>query len=238
MIRFFRGLLIFLGLVGVGIISAFAVVVLLLRQEEVQVPDFTGQELVTVIEGLNQQGLLLKIDRRDTSATQPRDTVISQTPAGGSRIKKGRQVHVVLSLGPSGTQAPKLVGEHFRKADVMLRQAGFFPGSTARVSSDTVERDIVIAQSPQPGSSLDKGERIDLLISSGKKIEQLVTPRLTGKKPEEAARIIDRMGLQYRVSYRSGAEKQPAGDRTVVRQKPAAGAPIAGDGMIEIVVSK
>ena len=69
-------------------------------------------------------------------------------------------------------QTPKLVGEHFRKADVLLRQAGFFPGDIARVSSDTVERDIVIAQAPQAGSPLDKGGRIDLLISSGKKADQ------------------------------------------------------------------
>jgi serine/threonine-protein kinase len=235
--RFFRGLLIFLALIVVGIVSAFAVVALLLRQEEVRVPDFTGQEIVTVIEALNEQGLQLKIDRRESS-TQPRDTVIAQTPPPGSGIKKGRQVHLVLSLGPSEMQTPRVAGEHFRKADVMLRQEGFFPGNVARVSSDTVERDIVIAQSPQAGSSLEKGGRVDLLISSGRRSEQLVTPRLTGKNPEEAARIIDRMGLQYRVAYRSGSDKQQAADRVVLLQKPAAVSPVAEGGTVEIVVSK
>ena len=94
-------------------------------------PDLTGQDIVTVIETLNQQGLQLKVDRREPAATLPRDTVISQTPPPGSGIKKGRQVHVVLSQGPSDMQTPKLVGEHFRKADIMIRQAGFFPGDIA-----------------------------------------------------------------------------------------------------------
>ncbi len=105
--RFLKGFGIFLALIGVGIVSAFAVVALLLRQEEVRVPDFTGQDIVTVIETLNQQGLQLKVDRREANQLMPRDTVISQTPPAGSGIKKGRQVHVVVSQGPSDMQAPQ-----------------------------------------------------------------------------------------------------------------------------------
>ncbi|HUL01551.1 MAG TPA: hypothetical protein VLX29_11970, partial [Nitrospirota bacterium] len=62
--QFFKALGIVAALVGVGIISAFAVVALLLRQEEVQVPNLTGQDIVTVIELVTQQGLQLKVDRR------------------------------------------------------------------------------------------------------------------------------------------------------------------------------
>jgi serine/threonine-protein kinase len=236
--RFLRGLGIFLALVGVGIVSAFAVVALLLRQEEVRVPDLTGHEIVTVIDTLPQLGLQPKIERRETHPTLPRDTVISQTPLPGNGIKKGRYVHLVVSLGPSDLQAPKLIGEHFRKADIMIRQAGFFPGATSRVSSDSVERDIVIAQDPQPGAALDKSGRISLLISSGRKVESLVMPRLIGKKAEEAVMTVDRMGLQHRVSYKSSADKAAATERTVIQQKPGTGSPVAPDAVVDIVVSK
>ena len=104
--RFLRGIGIFFALIGVGIISAFAVVALLLRQEEVRVPDLTGQDIVAVLEVLNQQGLQLKVDRREPNSLLPRDTVVSQTPAAGGGIKKGRQVHVILSIGASDLQAP------------------------------------------------------------------------------------------------------------------------------------
>ncbi len=235
--RFLRGLAIFLALIGVGVISAFAVVALLLRQEEVRVPDFTGQDIVTVIEALNQQGLQLKIDRREPNQQLPRDTVISQAPPGGSGIKKGRQVRVIVSLGPSDLQAPKLVGEHFRRADILIRQAGFLPGTLSRTASESIERDIVIAQDPQPGSALDKGGKISLLISSGKRPETMVMPKLTGKGAEEAVTSIDRMGLQYRLVYRSAGDK-PAAGRVVVQQKPGAGSPVMPDATVEIVVSK
>ncbi len=236
--RFMKGLGIFLALIGVGIVSAFAVVALLLRQEEVRVPDLTGQDIVSVIETVAQQGLQLKVDRREPNPTLPRDSVISQSPPPGSGIKKGRQIHVVISQGPSELLAPKLIGENFRRADILVRQAGFITGDISRVFSENVDRDIVIAQYPQYGSSLEKGGTITMLVSSGKRPDLLVMPKLLGKKAEEALRIVDRMELQHRVITRARADKSPGTERTVISQKPGAGYPVSADATVDIVVSK
>jgi serine/threonine-protein kinase len=238
MVRFLKGLGLFIALIGVGIVSAFAVVALLLRQEEVRVPDLTGQDIVNVIETVARQGLQLTVDRRAAHPTLPRDAVISQTPLPGAGIKKGRLVHVVVSQGPTDTQALKLVGENFRKADMMIRQAGFSPGTVSRVSSGLVERDIVIAQSPEAGSPLEKGGSISLLISAGNKTPQYVMPALVGKKAEEALKIIDRIGLQSRVITRPVGDKDAGTDRIVIHQKPAAGLPVALDMAVDIVVNR
>lgn len=237
--RFLKGFGIFITLVGVGILSAFAVVALLLRQEEVRVPNLVGQDIVAVIDTLGQQGLQLKMERREPSPTVPRDMVISQTPAAGNGIKKGRAVRVVVSTGPSETQAPKIMGEPYRKAEITVRQAGFFPGDIARASSETVERDMVIGQDPPPGTSLEKGGKINMLVSAGKKATAYAMPKLIGKKAEEAVRTIERMGLQHRIVYRAATAEKPAGiERLVVAQKPAPGHPVAADASVELVVSK
>ncbi len=236
--KFLRGLGLFIALIAVGVASAFAVIALLLRQEEVRVPDLTGQDIVSVIEMVSQQGLKLKVDRREPSPTMPRDTVISQTPAAASAIKKGRWVRVVVSQGPSELLAPTLVGENFRKADLMIRQMGFTPGEIARVSSDTVERDIVMAQQPQAGSPLEKNGTVRILVSSGKKPASIVMPRLTGLSVAEALRTVDRMGLQHRVVTRAVTDRPPAVERTVMSQKPASGYPVSPDATVDIVVSK
>ena len=235
--RFFKALGIVVALVGVGIVSAFAVVALLLRQEEVRVPDLTGQDIVTVIEMVTQQGLQLKVDRREPHSTLPRDTVIAQLPAPGVGIKKGRQVHVTVSQGPTDMQAPKLVGENFRKADMVIRRAGFSPGMVSRVSSETADRDEVIAQVPDAGSTIERGGKINLLVSSGKRVQMFVMPKLTGKKIEEAVKAIDHMGLQHRIITKtSGDPLVPL--RMVINQKPSAGSPVTADAMVDIVVSK
>jgi serine/threonine-protein kinase len=236
--RFLRGLGIFIALVGVGIASAFAVVALLLRQEEVRVPDLKDQDIVSVIETVSRQELRLRVDRREPHPLLPKDTVISQTPAPGSGIKKGRQVHVVLSQGPSELLAPKVVGENFRKADLMIRQAAFVPGDVSRVASDSVERDMIIAQHPQAGSSLEKGGTITLLVSAGRKALPLIMPKLVGKRAEDAVRIMDRLGLQHRVQTRAAGDRPPGTERIVVSQKPAAGHPVHPAGAVELVVSK
>jgi beta-lactam-binding protein with PASTA domain len=236
--RFFKGLGIFLALIAVGIASAFAVIALLLRQEEVRVPDLAGQDIVTVIELIGQQGLQLKVDRREPSQTVPRDAVVSQAPPPGTGLKKGRAVRVVVSQGPSELLAPRLVGEQYRKAEILLRQGGLLSLDVARVWSDTVERDIVISQDPPAGTPLETGGRVSMLVSLGKKSKLYVTPPLVGKRPEEAARLVDRMGFQHRIVTRGSGTSQQAGDRVVVAQKPAAGYPLAVDAVVELVVGK
>jgi serine/threonine-protein kinase len=236
--RFLKGLGIFLLLAGIGVASAFGVIALLLHQDEVRVPDLTGQDIVTTLETLTQLGLQLKVERKDPHATLPKDTVMSQTPAPGSGIKKGRQVRVVVSMGPSELMAPKLAGEHFRKAEILVRQAGFLPGNISRASSETVERDVVIAQSPEPGAPLEKGGRVSMLVSAGKGTPLYVMPRLVGKKAEAAVRIVEGMGLQHRTAYKTVEQKSQPGERLVLGQKPQAGHPVSADAVVELTVSK
>ena len=236
--RFIKGIGIFLALIVVGVVSAFAVIALLLRQEEVRVPDLTGQDIVTVIEVVGQQGLQLKVDRREPSQTVPRDAVISQTPPPGTGIKKGRALRVVVSQGPSELLAPRLVGEQYRKAEILLRQGGLLFLDIARVWSDAIERDVVIAQDPPAGTPIEKGGRVSLLVSMGKKGKLYVTPKLLGKKAEEAVRLVDRMGLQHRVLSRTSMSGPQGSDRIIVSQRPNPDYPLAADGVVELVVSK
>ena len=236
--RFIKGIGIFLALIVVGVVSAFAVIALLLRQEEVRVPDLTGQDIVTVIEVVGQQGLQLKGDRREPSQTVPKDAVISQAPPPGTGLKKGRALRVVVSQGPSELLAPALVGEQYRKAEILLRQGGLLFPDIARVWSDTIERDVVIAQDPSAGTPIERGGKVSLLVSLGKKGRQYVTPNFLGKKAEEAVRFVDRMGLQHRVISRTSATGPQGSERIIVSQKPNPGYPLAADGVVELVVSK
>ena len=236
--RFLKGMAIFLGLSGVGVISAFAVVALLLRQEEVRVPDLTGQDIVNTVEVLSEYDLRLKVEQRLPHVTLPKGRVISQKPPPGSGIKKGRPVRVVVSLGPSETQAPSVAGMHYRRAAVLIRQAGYFPGMVSRVPSRNVKRDVVMAQDPPAATPLKKGRKINLLVSASKKNPTYAMPRLIGKKGAEAVSIIDRMGLERRLIYRTAKNKMLTTERIVIRQKPLPGHPVAAHESVELVVSK
>lgn len=233
---FLKAFAILLSLLGVGIVSALVVVAMLLRQEEVRVPNLTGQDIVTAVDILSQSGLQVKIERREPHPTLPRNAVISQSPQAGIGIKKGRPVRVVVSLGPSELQAPDFTGQHFRKAEAAIRQAGLLPAGISRAASDDLPRDIVIAQDPPAGSPIEKGGGISLLVSAGRKRQVFVMPGLLGKRPDQAVRILERMGLQYKTTYR--ADERPGVERRVLSQKPERGQPVSQDGTVELVVGK
>lgn len=235
--RFLKGIGVLLALLAVGVLSAVAVLFLLLRQENATVPDLVGQDIVTAIEIVSREGLQIKIDRREPSQSIPKDFVVSQSPPPNAGIKKGRAVKVVVSQGPSELLTPKLIGEPYRKAEITLRQAGFTV-DIARAWSDSIERDMVIAQDPPAGTPLDKGSEAGILVSSGKKPVFFITPRLVGRKAEEAVRIVDDAGLQHRIVTTASRTTDPAAGRVVVSQKPMAGHPVAGDGVVELVVTK
>jgi serine/threonine-protein kinase len=133
---------------------------------------------------------------------------------------------------------PRLIGEQYRKAEIILRQGGLLSFDVARVWSETVERDLVIAQDPPAGTPLEKGGGVSLLVSLGKRGRLYVTPTLVGKRAEAAARLVDRMGLQHRIVSRSSGTRQQTGDRIVVRQRPAAGYPLTADTVVELIVGK
>ncbi len=233
---FLKAIGLVLALIAVGVASSLAVIAILLKQQEVHVPEVAGRDIVTAIEILSQQGLQVKVERREPHPSIPRDTVISQDPLPGGSLKKGRAVRIVVSLGPSDLQAPDLAGQHFRKAEMELRRLGFYVGSVSRVYSDETVRDTVIAQDPAPGSPLEKGGVINLLVSAGRRPEVLIMPKLTGRKAEEAVRILERFGLQYRVAYKAGGK--PEASRTVTGQRPGYGSPVRADSIVELTVSR
>lgn len=237
--RFLKGIGFFFALIAVGVVSAVVVIGLLLRQQEVRVPDLLGRDIVSVIDLMNAQGLQLKVERREPNQTVPKDSIVSQIPEPGIGIKKGRAVKVVVSLGPSELLTPKLTGEQYRKAEVMLRQAGLPAPDISKAWSDSVERDIVFGQDPPAGTPLDRGSRVGLLVSLGRKAQVYVTPKFIGRRADEAVRTVDRMGLQHRIiSGPSGTGSTATSERTVVNQKPLPGHPLAVDGMVELVVSR
>jgi eukaryotic-like serine/threonine-protein kinase len=236
--RLLKGIGAVLLLIFAGAASAVIVIAILLRQEEVRVPDLTSQDIVTVVETLSQQGLQVKVDRREPSQSVPKDSIISQSPAPGTGIKKGRAVRLVVSLGPSEFLAPRLVGEQYRKAEFLLRQGGLLPPDAAWTWSDKADRNTVIAQDPPAGAPLEQGARVGILVSLGKKGRVYAAPTLVGKRADDAVRALDRLGFQHRITTRPTATERPAGERIVAAQRPLPGYPLPADSMVELEVSR
>lgn len=233
---FFRQLLralLYSGIFFVIIVAtAFVTMEFLTKGKTVSVPDLMNKQIVEAGGILKDLRLKFSIEGEEFHPAIRKDHIISQNPVAGAVIKEGRSISVIVSKGAQEVTVPRLEMEHLRKAEKTIRENGLDIGSIARANS-SAGKDIVIAQYPQPGSVTDRGEKVELLISSGSQDVWFKTPFLSGKMIEEASAILERMGIEITIVLAKGEEPG-----RIIGQKPKTGFPIRkGDG-IELTVTE
>lgn len=224
----------FTALVGA---SAYVTLTVLIRSEEtVVVPDLVHKEAIDVLGLLTELGLNTKIKESVYSPTVPKNHVMFQEPAGGAKIKKGRDVRIVVSKGPRTGVPPKTAGLTIRQARILLEENGFGTGVTSFAWHDAVEKDRVIVQSPSPGRKTARGTPINLLVSLGRRPATYMMPDLSGALLDDAVGRIEASDLslgEITTLYRRDMRLH-----TVVLQKPLSGHPITEGQYIQLAYNQ
>jgi len=212
---FFRVVLVIAGFIALVAFSAVVSMKVVTWGRNVSVPDLTGRELTAAIGELKSSGLEIRVERQEHHPGVPQGAVISQDPLPGTTVKGGRNVSVVVSLGSEEVTVPDLTGGPLRVAQVELRRAGLTLGEVSRVFARG-PRDAVLLLSPEAQSVLQKGERVDLLVSEGPRPDKYVMPGIVGMPPAQAAAALRPMGIKLTPSGKGTA---------VVSQEPREGYP-------------
>jgi eukaryotic-like serine/threonine-protein kinase len=111
-----------------------------------------------------------------------------------------------------------------------IRDAGLFP-QVGREFSDTVEKGVVINQSPDAGEKIQKNGNVDITVSKGKETVQV--PSVLGKSQADAVSTLTNAGLVAKV-FSVASSKPPD---TVTGQDPAPGQTIVKGSKVRINVS-
>jgi serine/threonine-protein kinase len=111
-----------------------------------------------------------------------------------------------------------------------IRDAGLFP-QVGREFSDTVEKGVVINQSPDAGEKIQKNGNVDLTVSKGKETVQV--PSVLGKSQADAVSTLTNAGLVAKV-FSVASSKPPD---TVTGQDPAPSQTIVKGSKVRINVS-
>ncbi|HMA66295.1 MAG TPA: PASTA domain-containing protein [Desulfosalsimonadaceae bacterium] len=217
--------------------SAYLTLSLVIESEEtVVVPNLSGRQAVQVLELLSGLGLNTRVEENRYSPEVPKDMVISQQPEPGTVIKKGREVRVILSKGPKTLSAPKLVGIALQRAETILANNGLEHGSTARTFHAKVPKDSILAQNPPGGATVEKGEKIDLLISLGPRPNSRKMPDITGIPLEKAMEVLESRGLSLgRLQTVHLDARMPD---LVVEQNPLSGYYIESEQAVDLTVNR
>ena len=118
--------------------------------------------------------------------------------------------------GGNRVAVPEVVGFAQDRAEAAITDAGLTVGEVTLANSDTVDKGLVISQSPEPGTEIDEQDPVSLVISSGAK--ESTVPTLVGLSLDEARNALIDAGLQLGDVKRVPS---PENRNTVVKADPA-----------------
>jgi serine/threonine-protein kinase len=131
----------------------------------VRVPDVTGEafdQAKAQLEG--QPGQFTVTETLEVSTTIAPGTVISQSPVGGSSVKPGSTIDLVVAKAPPTVAVPNVVGDKRGAAEAALGAAGF-PASVQRTDVTTKSQGgIVLSQSPAAGTMVNKNTTVTIVV--------------------------------------------------------------------------
>ena len=153
---------------GTNVISGSAVsLVVSSGPPQVAVPNVVGMTQATATTAINSAGLVLGAVTTQSSSTVPAGSVISQNPAAGTNVISGSAVSLVVSSGGAGVLVPKVVGLSLLTAYEDITKAGLKIGTLMPQQSDDVRFGYIIRQTPMPGTTVNLGSVVSLVVSVG-----------------------------------------------------------------------
>ncbi len=132
-------------------------------------------------------------------------------------------------------KVPMLVGKTEGDARELLEDAGLKCKVKARRESSKYDEGYVIEQDPEEGKRVKKGAEIEIVVSSGKKTEELTVPDVAGMDEEAAQKALNKEGFTKITTEAVYSEEQQG---TVIGTDPAAGTKTGKDTEIKMKVSK
>ena len=132
------------------------------------VPDLTRLSLEEAQEALESMNLTYQVDTSRYSDTVQQGLVLTTNPGPGSSVHAGDVVTIYVSQGPdsSSVEVPDMRGKYVDDANAVLSNLGLYVYIVTEYS-DTVQKDLVIDQDVEPGSTVPTGTAVTVIVSGG-----------------------------------------------------------------------
>jgi beta-lactam-binding protein with PASTA domain len=173
------GVLVVVALLGLGVAWAAGVFKSEEPVKQADVPNLVGMTQQGAATALEQAGLKVGKVVSEQSDKGPAGTVITQSPAAGSKVSAGGLVDLTLSSGaspsPSPTvDVPDVVGTTQAEAVQSLNAAGFAVVVVNEASLTPAGE--VVSQSPTGGVIAKSGSTVRITVSTGPVVEPSASP--------------------------------------------------------------
>lgn len=201
-----------MGFILLGLVSGYLAFKALSFSKTVDVPDLRGKTLIEANGLLTKKRLYLKVEGEDYDPQIVPGRIVRQDVPAGNKVKEQRGIKVFLSKGPKVWSIPELTGQTIEEAEPAIAKSGLRIEKIIHLHSDSVEKDKIIAQRPNPdevawGSPSQKPEEsgarqygLSLIVSSGPYQMIYSCPEFSGRTMEEALALAERLRLNVQLS--------------------------------------
>lgn len=193
-----------------------------------QVPDGMGIEDYRAL--ASERTLEVATGDSVFSPDVPTGAIAETNPPAGTTLPIGATVTAHLSLGPEPISVPDLRGVGEVEARAALEEAGLNVGEVTERFDDSVIGGAVSTTEPGPGSSLERGERVDLVLSTA-----ISVPDVHGMMLSDAETAIEDAGFD--VDDERDSELVGSHEDQVVAMDPAPGTLFDPEEDTEIMLS-
>jgi beta-lactam-binding protein with PASTA domain len=216
-----------LTLALVGFLTYLAVSALTAAETR-EVPRVVGRQLVEARAVLERAGF--QVEETRVRSDVDFDQVLDQDPNPGEEAEEGSTVVLEVSGGPGTVLVPTVRNLPQGQAIDELEERGL-RANVDRLSSEDVRAGLALRTVPGAGTEVERGERIQLFISSGP--ELVAVPAVIGFSRDSAEAQISEAGLVPAVQ--EAESEEPEGE--VISQDPSAGSELRLGSTVTITVS-
>ena len=204
------------------------------QPKEVEVPNFVGMTLSEANAKNAGQFVFTYVNRYSDDI--PADSIIEQSPAGGSKkMKEGSTIELTVNSSDSAITVP-YINTSLGSEEVVKRieAANLVPKILYVQSEQTAMK--VDSIYPPSGTEVKIGSPVYVFVSKGVTKAKVKMPSLKGYTKDEAEAALKEAGLtNYSIEY---DEYEKVKKDEVVRQNPLQGSEIPSDYKVTIVCSK
>jgi serine/threonine-protein kinase len=189
----------------------------------VAVPQLVGQTQAAAGTTLRSLKLTPQYPATERHNSVPSGSVIRTDPPGGSQVQPGTAVTVVISSGrPSVPDIQP--GMAVAAAEQAIKDQQLTPVRGGQDYSADVPKGAVVSVTPLPGTQLDIGGQVTIVLSKGP--SPLPVPSVVGQSQDDAFNTLRQAGFDPVLAGDEFSDSVPAG--AVTRTDPAAGTTVTG----------
>jgi eukaryotic-like serine/threonine-protein kinase len=222
-----RFVLLALVLIVVAMLSALTAMRLAIHGQEVTVPSLVGLAPADADRTAGGLGLQMSIERQYYSPQIPEGKIMSQLPLPGTKVRRGWQVRVAQSLGPTRVEIPDVTGQSEHAAELNIRRRGLDVASMAEVDDAGIPADQVLAQSPTANAVQVVAPKISLLVTSAGQPQAFVMPSFVGDLLGSVSKTLQDAGFRLGNVSVAPPPATPDANQELPGPSPAAAQPEA-----------